>query len=285
VEGLRPLLSRLGVSEEDAAAVVAARPSPARDPEAWWLVERCAHMLVRDIGGWRELGWPALPGRLLYVYVFLAVLPHVRKWHDERRIPEEVAWATLADLGRVMAIQRRIHGEAGVGVGDWLTLHFRGAIYELGRLQFARGRIGDWAEALGAAGAHVRPGDYVLDLHIPESGPLTPGACDASLAAARSFFERHFPEEPYRVATCGSWLLDEQLAEYLEADSNIVRFQRRFRLLPGGSPADADVFRFVFRRPDVSLGDVPQRTRLERAIVAHLRAGRHWLSRTGWLEL
>jgi hypothetical protein len=285
VEELRPLLSRLGVSEEDAAAVVAARPSPARDPEAWWLLERCVHVLVRDLGGSSELGWPALSGHLLYVYAFVAVLPHVRKWQDERGIPEEVAWTTLADLGRVMAIQRRIHGEPGVGVGDWLTLHFRGAIYELGRLQFARGRIGSWAEALAAAGAHVRPGDHVLDLHIPESGPLTPEACDASLAAARAFFASHFPDEPYTVATCGSWLLDEQLEEYLDADSNIVRFQRRFHLVPGGSAADSDIFRFVFRRPDVSLDDVPQRTRLERAIVAHLRAGRHWLNRTGWLEL
>jgi hypothetical protein len=34
----------------------------------------------------------------------------------------------------------------------------------------------------------------------------------------------------------------------------------------------------------VALDDLPQRTTLERAIVAHLRAGGHWRARTGWFE-
>ena len=61
---------------------------------------------------------------------------------------------------------------------------------------------------------------------------MTAEACDASFAWAPRFFARHFPEDDYRVATCGSWLLDEQLAEYLPETSNIVQFQRRFRLVP-----------------------------------------------------
>jgi hypothetical protein len=279
------LLARLGASADDAAAVLAGWPSPERDPAAWWLVERCAHVLVRDFGGCRLLGWPPLPGRLVYAYVFLAVLPRVREWQKLRGVPDDVGWATFADLGRQMAVHRRIHGTAGLEDGDWLAFHFRGALYALGRLQFNRGRTEKSAERLRAAGAPVQRGDFVLDVHIPEGGPLTPEACDASFAAVRRFFARHFPEEPYRVATCRSWLLDEQLAGYLGPDSNIVRFQRRFRLAPAGREADADVFGFVFGRRAVSLDDVPQRTRLERAIVAHLRAGRHWRERTGWLEL
>jgi GNAT-like C-terminal domain len=43
------------------------------------------------------------------------------------------------------------------------------------------------------------------------------------------------------VAICTSWLLDDQLAAYLKPDSNIIRFQRRFSLLPDSSDGDDDV--------------------------------------------
>jgi hypothetical protein len=100
----------------------------------------------------------------------------------------------------------------------------------------------------------------------------------------------HFSAERYQVAICTSWLLDDQLASYLEPDSNIIRFQRRFSLLPDGGDGDKDMLMFVFRRAPASLSaaslnELPQRTSLERAVVAHLEGGHHWKVRTGWLEL
>ncbi len=56
-------------------------------------------------------------------------------------------------------------------------------------------------------------------------------------------------------------------------------------LVGDGYDGDADVLRFVFHRIAPSVDDLPQRTTLERAIVAHLRAGKHWLDRTGWLHV
>jgi hypothetical protein len=82
-----------------------------------------------------------------------------------------------------------------------------------------------------------------------------------------------------------SWLLDPQLTEYLPPTSNIVRFQRRFELTQEAAPGDDAVFRFVFERETVDPRAVRQRTTLDRAIVAHLRAGRHWHERFGWLAL
>jgi GNAT-like C-terminal domain len=125
-------------------------------------------------------------------------------------------------------------------------------------------------------------------VHIPDfSGPLTPAACGAAVARAREFFPRHFPEEPCRVAVCGSWLLDPQLAGYLPEGSNIVRFQRRFRLLPaqGQEPDDATVVGYVFGDPELAPEGLPGRTTLERAIGGHLRAGGHWYVRGGWFAL
>ena len=95
---------------------------------------------------------------------------------------------------------------------------------------------------------------------------------------------------------CTSWLLDPQLAEYLPDDSNIMRFQRRFSVLPllppdDPSEGDREMMRLCLQLspPAGALGDedlarVPQKTTLHRAFVSHLRSGRHWHSRTGVLR-
>jgi hypothetical protein len=46
------------------------------------------------------------------------------------------------------------------------------------------------------------------------------------------------------------------------------------------------ILHFVFgsERPK-ELNPLPQRSTPERAVVEHLRRGRHWRMRTGWLQL
>ena len=91
---------------------------------------------------------------------------------------------------------------------------------------------------------------------------------------------------------CNSWLLDDQLARYLPEDSNILGFQRRFRVPDEAPVSDGDltILKFVFDRPETplrpgELDALPQRTTLERAVVGHLRDGGHWYSRAGWYDL
>jgi hypothetical protein len=287
------LLERLGIARADAADLTGAWPSPDRTPEVWWLLARCHRRIVEDLGQTSALApWPSLPrslgalGRLFYAYVFLAAVPDIRHWHRQRNIPDNVSRATLADLGRHLAVHRRIHDESGLDPPSWLRPHFRGALYQLGRLQLCRSRIPYEPDMLERLTVRFRPGDPALDLHIPEQGPLTPAACDRSLRWAHDFFPRYFPAERYGVAICTSWLLDDQLAAHLKPTSNIVQFQRRFNLLPGSvGDGDEDVLLFVFRRVAPTLDELPQRTSLERAVVGHLRAGHHWQVRTGWLDL
>ncbi|WP_329009005.1 acyltransferase domain-containing protein [Micromonospora rifamycinica] len=274
------ILDRLAVRPDDAAEIMAGWPdpdSPSWTPELRWLLDRSTALVRADLGGydWLSPG-PELPRdrgpawRHLYVYGFLALVDVVTGFHREHGIAGSVSWATLADLGRNLAIDRRMHREGWAVMQSWLTLHARGGLYELGRLQHQRG---------GEA----------IDLHIPDAGPLTPEAVDASLDEAREFFPRHFPDEHYTAFSCGSWLLDPQLRDYLPEDSNIIRFQRRFVLQPyvaqDGPDADVEVRRFAFRTLSTPLDQLPRRTVLQRAIVDHLTAGGHWHWRHGRFPL
>jgi GNAT-like C-terminal domain/N-acyltransferase N-terminal domain len=293
-EELPPVLLELAVPHEDIDDLVALCPTRQGTPEIWWLLQRCAGSVVRHMGmidG--PPAFPALPeslgavGRYFYVYVFVAARPHVRAFHRGRGIPEDVSRLTLADLGRNMAVHRRRYGTGGLRVMFWLTAHFRGVIYQLGRLQFQRARLGTrTGNAVAAAGLPHGPGSPVLEVHVPEFfGPLSPRACDESFTRARQFFPRHFPEETYEVAVCHSWLLDEQLTEYLPEDTNIIRFQRRFQPAYQLDPHDDDIQRFVFGRDGANLDQLPRRTSLERAVIDHLKAGRHWNGGAGWLRI
>jgi hypothetical protein len=300
---LAELLCDLAVPQEEINPIVAARGALASDEALNWLLDRCVRLLVRDMGvvgpargegappGPRLPELPPLPeesaaaGHWFPVYVFAAAAPHTRAYHRALGIPPDVSRRTLADMGRQFAIHRRRHGTAGLANPYWLLRHFRGVLYQFGRLQYERTRL-DRAtgEAVTAAGLPYGPGDPGLALHIPDfHGPLSPDACDDSLARARVFFARHFPAERPTVATCHSWLLDPQLADRLPADSNIVRFQTRFRPgRPDPAPADHLPLSFVFGDPARPLAAHPRRTTLQRAVLDHLSAGAHWHEGTGW---
>jgi hypothetical protein len=294
-DDLPDVLLDLAVPYEDVNEVVALRGTLLADEEAMRLLGRCVGGLVRDMG---QVGkgphFPFFPpesgplGRYFYVYVFVAALPYVRAYHRERGIPDDVSRRTLADLGRGMVLHRRRHGVGGVLVPGWLALHFHGELYQLGRLQFQRARLGE-RDAAGFAGVGLalRPGEPYLSLHIPDyRGPLSPDACDRSVVLAREFFARHYPDEHYESALCHSWLLDPQLKRYLPEDSNIVRFQELFEVVyVNDEPEDGLPVRFVFGDPDLPVDVLPRRTSVERAVVDHLRVGGHWYAGHGWSAL
>lgn len=291
----------LGVAPDDAADVLRTRPRP-DDAERW---QRPATERDRFVAGMAHNGGGAVPPacgtdsdeeRLLPVHIILSVVGELRRCHQAFGIPAEVTDETVAALGPAMAAYREAHGEPGLDIGWFQWMRFSGFLFQVGRLTVTPYKLCTTPEAgplfwldphdAKKRGPGFRKGDPALGLHIPSDTPLSPSACDESLARMRPTFGRRYPGEPLRVATCTSWLLDDRLAEYLPAESNIVSFQRRFELVPGVRPDDGEIARFAFGRAlPADLDELPQDTTLRRAVVAHLRAGGHWGLRTGWLEI
>ncbi|MEU6598678.1 acyltransferase domain-containing protein [Streptomyces flaveolus] len=292
-DDLPELLLDLAVPHEDVNELVAQWRRLTGDPVTLRLLAECVEELFRepeDTGRTPELpdllaSAPADLADTFAVHVFLAALPRTQAYHRARGIPAEISRRTLADLGRQLAVHRRRHGRAGVQSRRWLVRHFRGELYQLGRLQFERARLGDRdARVAARTGLDAAPGTPCLNLHIPDfHGPLTVSACDRSLTTARAFFARYFPEERPVAVLCHSWLLDTQLRRYLPPDSNILRFQERFRIARDeDEPADTEPVQFVFGDPDLPVATLPRRTSVERAVGDHLRAGGHWYIGHGW---
>ncbi len=284
----------LAVPHEDIDAIIALTPTPERSPDAWWLLERTTASINSYMG--RIDSPPPAPdlpedsalARYFHVYAFLTLKPLVEQWHRHHGISEDISRRTLADLGRNMAVHRKRYDIGGLRLKNWIQLHFRGAIYQLGRLQSQRSTLGNTTgPAIQKAGHPYGPGDLALNVHITDfSGPLRPDLCDASFSQARDFFPAHFPDEPYRVATCHSWLLDPQLTDYLPERSNIIQFQRRFTLVDRDrEPTDDDAFEFVFGKKASEIDSLPRTSTVQRALIDHVRNGGHWYGGSGWLVL
>lgn len=280
------LIVQLGVGRADVPRFLATRPDTRRDPELYWLLDRCCRWLIDRMGrpdpayrAWPKIDSAGRVGEFLYAWAFLAVLPDVRRYHASIGLSEDESWVSLSALGREI---RDSHTGTGLGPTWMLPLVFSGVSFRLGRLAFD--------QRAPAANGHpvLMPGEGSWNIHVPgDGGPITPALCTASMGRAVELSRRL--SQPAVVFCCHSWLMDPQLQDHLSAGSNIVQFQSRFDHFTDSRIADADPIHYVFGRDLAGGGDraafldqLPQETSLQRAIVSVLKSGNHWHTRTGW---
>jgi hypothetical protein len=245
------------------------------------LVAEVVASISRSMGGFDEIPVEE-PTRepLVWLAAYLHLVPAVVEWHRAHGIAEAVTRDTLADVGRHVAISRRVTGEFGLQTWDWLTHHYSARLFALGRLQFALQRTAH------AVPGTLAPGDWALEAHIPESGPLLPALVDESLARAKEFFALHFADRPVSVVTCDSWMLDPFLPDRAAPTSNVGSFIRRFTLFGETDDGHTEALYFVFRTRDLSrLDELPRETSLQRAVLERLDRGESWQTARGYLRL
>ena len=124
--------------------------------------------------------------------------------------------------------------------------------------------------------AALAPGDPIWYVHIPASGPLTSEACRDSLLTHRERLPQCFPEHHAKAFISVSWMFDAQLADHLPADANLVRFQRAFHLHPHPDFSGDQIKERVLGRSKMDWRDCVPTSSLQRAVIAHCRAGGTW---------
>ncbi len=201
------------------------------------------------------------------------------KQYADRGIPENILLDTLSDIVRWLEVWSDIKSDLYLGELGWLKEHMLFHVFQLGRLHFRMS-----AAKHDIPQANVCQGDPVLEIHIPDTGPLTPEECDASIAMAKAFFPKYFPEFSWKIFTCHSWLLDDTLQQLLPAHSNILKFQKRFTIV-SKSRSD-DILGFVFRW-QTSRGQVKHRVAdsgFAQAVKAYIRKNGDFYSVLGYIE-
>lgn len=112
----------------------------------------------------------------------------------------------------------------------------------------------------------------VIGIHIPSDADFSPSAVDKTLADAKRFFAEHYPELANAEYRCHSWLLDSQLKEMLNDNSNIISFQNRFEIFDEGE-ADTEFIEWLFNIKSTDFAALPENTSLQKNMKKHLLSG------------
>ena len=186
-------------------------------------------------------------------------------------IPEEVLLESMTDLGIWLRNAKRNYGVIGLRQArPWEADVFHGSVIRHGRLEcnyeyhYTREPIYD-----SDGNVLLTKGDAVINMHIPEDGPMDIDECKKSMERMRVFFEEYRPDYNWKGFLCESWLLDSQLRTMLSPDSNIIKFQDmgyRYDI----AECDGTVFRVFGTRDPESIKDP---TTLQRNALAFMKAG------------
>ncbi|MEE2752417.1 MAG: acyltransferase domain-containing protein [Candidatus Latescibacterota bacterium] len=118
------------------------------------------------------------------------------------------------------------------------------------------------------------PGDPVLEIHIPEDGPMDFDACGESLVEMIRGFPTYFAGESFSAFVCESWLLDPQFQDRMRETSNICRFQRECYLYPIGPGSGRSGLLRLFTSDDIP--SLPRDTNMRQAYLNLFDSGGLW---------
>lgn len=153
------------------------------------------------------------------------------KQYKKLGIPNEVFYDTFSDISVWVNTAKREENIDGLLEVWWIRHILYLNMFKLGRMQYQFYKtdyILSGLSPLQALKAPIKNKSRVLNIHIPEGARLDYSECEKSVLLARKFFSEYFPEYDYKGFVCDSWLLDLRNAEFMSADSNIMKFSNLF---------------------------------------------------------
>ncbi|MGM9624069.1 MAG: acyltransferase domain-containing protein, partial [Eubacteriales bacterium] len=182
----------------------------------------------------------------------------------EKGISADIYYDSMTDFTVWNTACMRKTGAPGLLQIGWLANTLRESLYRLGRFQYqpttfdhSEYRFGDYV---------IRRGDPVITIHIPEGEPLTDAVRMDSYRRAEAFFGRH-------VFVCESWLLYPAHRDFLQKNSNIIRFMDDFVMLSSHESRGSlgDMWRmYGFSCDHTDFANLPENTGMQRAYKKHL---------------
>lgn len=167
-------------------------------------------------------GTDCTDGKKNFLY-YLYFCERLQKQYRKAGIDDAIFLDTVSDIRLWLKTWSDVKGTLYLGEIHWLIYHFTMQLFKIGRLEYRMAKAECEIPERG-----ITTKDNVVEIHIPAAGPLLQAECEQSVDAARAFMEKFYPEYHYSYFMCGSWLLDEGLAQYLDKDSNMIRFQKLF---------------------------------------------------------
>jgi hypothetical protein len=198
----------------------------------------------------------------LYLAVFFSWM--CKQNYLSKKINQEIYRDTMGDINIWVSSYYRKSGKIGLQEMGWIRNHLSFRIFRLGRLQFEMAvldrKVNEYPVNMPC-----------LNIHIPEGEKLDIAKCQKSIEQSKIFFKTNFNTN-YKIATCHSWLLHENLKYILDSDSNIIRFGQLFEIIENDSDNSQTLER-VFGEGEKISAHLPETTTLQRKLKSYLLQG------------
>lgn len=229
-EYLRNILVRLSIPTECHELVLAAYQKISKEDIEYVLcayedenVEFCAMLNNWQYINSRYKIRPFL-GDLLFS---LLMCQKLEELYEKKGYSKEMFIRTATGISYTVIECHLIKKEWGTFVAWWFDDFFRLRRFGFGRLQFELTHFGYTYINHGKV---FTPTTRCLFLHIPRTGErLYPKEVDASIKEALAFFRPMFNNKPI-IIKCESWVLFSKTIEFLDKDSNLYKFAKRFNI-------------------------------------------------------
>lgn len=177
--------------------------------------------------------------------------------YQAKGVSNEIYFATMKCYSRFIDETYRMTGKLYFDRYWWTTRQAGCHLFRIGELEYELKHI---------------VGSIVIGIHIPSDVDFSPSAIDDSLASARQFFSKYYPELSNTEYRCHSWLLDKQLKGMLNESSNILSFQNRFEIFDEGE-VGTDFIEWLYNTKSTDYAALPENTSLQINMKKHLLSG------------
>lgn len=193
---------------------------------------------------------------------------NAHKLYKEKGIPEDIYYPSMREITIWERTCEREKQKIGYYEYSWLRHFLTADIVRLHRLEF---HIVSFNRKLRYKkhGVSVKGGDEVINIHIPEDGPLYYSDVIESYRRAYRYFNR----SGKAVFVCDSWLLYPGNYDFLPPTSRIREFMDDFDIISRNDVKnDGNLWRIFGRRDSYDPENLPRNTDLQRRMADYLAA-------------
>ena len=205
-------------------------------------------------------------------FVYTLAIEDMEKFYKEKNISHDIFIDALTDWTEWINKHHDWTGEWGFSEYTWLIDHIRGNLFKLGRLQFEIAAIAEeWMLPPKESGLGLKIGDPFLSVHIQRGGKLYEKDCLESFDMAKEFFPKVLNYD-FKAFGCFTWLFDPSFENLLPPDSNILKFQKLFKIYPIHETYGGLNYMFVNITKE-NIKDAPTDTYFRKKLVEHILSG------------
>ena len=188
------------------------------------------------------------------------------KKYIDKGIDDKIFFDTMDDI----RIWCENNNNKGLKQYNWIKNHLGFELFKIGRLQFQLFKCKN--PTLNYKKLPIKYGANAVYIHIPQGEKLDYDACLASINSAKAFFNKYFPKFKFEYFFCESWLLYDKNKEFMDDNSNILKFQSLFNIAYSVDEEKQAIER-IFGKKEKDVHCYKQETSLQKSAKKYMENG------------